>query len=237
MKAHRLVPGGSYTHLAQALWNQARVGLICKAIWQQKQNTLQLQTKFGRCQLLRAICSGRKLKSGTSDSVCCLWRGVAHSLKRASLTQRQCRNGRERAPNLHERESWRLTQLPIDHVAKNRAVEYYNCCLHMWRSCCSPLLIEQDLKPGHNVGTREIFMHNYSNTAENFCFKYIEHIQALRWNFPLWTRLNNVRLIGSNHFLKTSSMARVEAFTREGEPLRGRFSFVYQEACFVLGKA
>lgn len=130
MKAHRLVPGGSYTHIAQALWNRARVGLICKAIWQQKQNTLQLQTKFGRCQLLRAVCSGRKLKSSTSDSVCCLWHGVAHSLKRTSLAQRQCRNGRERAPNLHERESWRHTQLPIDHIAKNRAVECYNCFLH-----------------------------------------------------------------------------------------------------------
>lgn len=43
------------THIAQALWNWARVGLICKAIWQQKQNTLQLQTKFGRCKLLRLL--------------------------------------------------------------------------------------------------------------------------------------------------------------------------------------
>lgn len=168
------------THIAQALWNRARVGLICKAIWQQKQNTLQLQTKFGRCQLLRAVCSGRKLKSGTSDSVCCLWRGVARSPKRGSLTQRRCRNGRERVPNLHERESWRHTQLPIDHIAKNHAVECYNCFLHMRRACRSPLLIQQDLKPGDDVGAGEIFVHSYSNTvvwtAENFCFRYVEHI-------------------------------------------------------------
>lgn len=40
--------------------------------------------------------------------------------------------------------------------------------------------IQQDLKPGDDVGTREIFVHNYSNAAENFCFKYNEYIQALR---------------------------------------------------------
>lgn len=122
MKAHTLLPGGSYTYIA-ALWNRARVGLICKAIWQQKQNTLQPQTKFWRCQLFCAVCSGRKLKSGTSDSLRCLWRAVAHSPKHSRLTQRWCCNGRERVPNSHERESWRHTQFPIDHVAKTHAVE------------------------------------------------------------------------------------------------------------------
>lgn len=134
------------THIAQALWNRARVGLICKAIWQQKQTTLQLQTKFGRCQMLRVVCSCRKPKSGTSDSARCLCRGVAHSPKRSSFAQRRCRNGRERAPNLHERESWRHTQLPIDQVAKNHTVERYNCVLQIRCSYHSPLLIQRDPK-------------------------------------------------------------------------------------------
>lgn len=79
--------------------------------------------------------------------------------------QRRCRNGRERAPNLHERKFWRHTLLPIDHVAKNHAVESYDCFFKYVPFMSLPTVVTAESQILDDVGIGKIFVRTYSNNV------------------------------------------------------------------------
>lgn len=109
-------------HTTRALWNGARVGLICKAILTTKVKTLD---DFKPKNSWRRLASFLReaVEEGLRPLTLCLsmWHGLC-----AVQASRQCNVtvalAMKAAPNLHERESWRCTQLACDRGANKPAV-------------------------------------------------------------------------------------------------------------------
>lgn len=145
MKVQKLVPGGSYTYSTSSL-------KLCQG-GPHLQSNLTTKVKYSTTsnQILEMPTGTAlpfALRGGIEESyvrylVCVLltWR-----ICRPCIAPVQCHDcfGKERAPNLHERESWRHTQLAFDQGANNPGVNIVITTYKVAVFTTNSLLIQQE---------------------------------------------------------------------------------------------
>lgn len=123
MEVQKLMPGGSCTYSTSSLkWCQGGPHLQSNLTTKVKCSTTSNQILATPAATARQFPFERQLKRVTPRTLCLSsWHGLfaGRALRQCNVTIALAMKG---APNLHERESWRCTQLAFDHGANNPAV-------------------------------------------------------------------------------------------------------------------